>query len=176
MKVADLSEATRQKIAKVRYDQIVEKHEGPFDWDCILDNDSEPFFFANRPDLPLPHQQEDTPEFLIIDNCPVLLPIPLKHHPNIEIIRTIWSADRNSVTIFLTDTTYGSEWYEIGYLAVCDKVVGEKFWLAIIYHEWFVIEPDPIFSIDSKSASEIDSLKDSTLSEYDITSPIEGYL
>jgi hypothetical protein len=80
------------------------------------------------------------------------------------------------VTIFLTDTTYGSEWYEIGYLAVCDQVAGEEFWLAIIYHEWFVIEPDPIFSIDSKSASEIDSLKDSTLSEYGITSPIEGDL
>jgi hypothetical protein len=176
MKLVDLSEATRKKIAKVRYDQIVEKHEGPFDWNCTLDDDPEPFFFANRPDLPLPRQQQDTPEFLIIDNCPVLLPIPLKHHPNIEIIRTIWSADGNSVTIFLTDTTYGSEWYEIGYLAVCDKVAGEEFWLAIIYHEWFVIEPDPIFSIEPRSGSEIDPLKASILSEHDITSPIEGDL
>jgi hypothetical protein len=46
MKLVDLSEATRQKIAKVRYDQIVEKHEGPFDWDCILD-DPEPFFSSD---------------------------------------------------------------------------------------------------------------------------------
>ena len=61
MKLADLSEVIRQNIAKVRYDQILEKHEGPFSWDCILD-DPEPFFFANRPDLPLPRQQEDTPE------------------------------------------------------------------------------------------------------------------
>jgi hypothetical protein len=155
MKLVDLSEATRQKIAKVRYDQILEKHEGPFDWDCIVDDESEPFFFANRPDLPLPHQQEDIPEFFVIDNCPILLPIPLKHHPNIKVIRTIWSANSNSVTIFLTDTTYGSEWYEIGYLAVCDKVVGEEFWLAILYHEWFVIEQDPIFSIDTRSESDI---------------------
>jgi hypothetical protein len=177
MKLADLSEATRQKIAKVRYDQIVEKHEGPFDWDCILNEDPEPLIFANRPDLsPTPRQQDDNPEFLIIDNRPVLLPIPLKHHPNIEIVRTIWSADGNSVTILLTDTTYGSEWYEVGYLAVCDKVAGEEFWLAILYHEWFVIEPDPIFSIDPKSVSEIDSLKDSILSEHDTISPIEGTL
>jgi hypothetical protein len=177
MKLANLSEATRQKIAKVRYDQILEKHEGPFDWDCILDQEPESLVFANRPDLlPTLRQPEDNPEFLIIDNHSVLLPIPLKHHPNIEIIRTIWSADDNSVTIFLTDTTYGSEWYEIGYLTVCDKVVGEEFWLAIIYHEWFVIEPDSTFSIDSKSASEIDPLKDSILSEYDLISPIEGTL
>jgi hypothetical protein len=176
MKVADLSEVTRQKIAKVRYDQIVEKHEGPFDWDCILDEEPEPPIFANRPHSPTPRQQENNPEFLIIDNRPVLLPIPLKHHPNIKIVRTIWSADDNSVTIFLTDTTYGSEWYEIGYLAVCDRVVGEELWLAIIYHEWFVIELDSTFSIDSKSASEIDPLKDSILSEYDLISPIEGTL
>jgi hypothetical protein len=40
MKLADLSEATLQKISKVRWDSIVAKHEGPFDWDCILDDDS----------------------------------------------------------------------------------------------------------------------------------------
>jgi hypothetical protein len=84
------------------------------------------------------------------------------------------SAVGNSVTIFLKDTTYGSEWYEIGYLAVCDRVAGEEFWLAIIYHEWFVIEPDPIFSIDLKSPSQIDLLKDSILSEHDLISSIEG--
>jgi hypothetical protein len=174
MKLADLSAATRKKIAKVRYDRIVGKHEGPFDWDYVLDDDPEPFFFTNRPDLPLPRQQEDIPEFLIIDNRQVLLPIPLKHHPNIEIGRTIWSADGKSVTIFLTDTTYGSEWYEIGYLAVCDKVAGEEFWLAILYHEWFVIEPDPILSIEPRSESGINPFKDSTLSENDIISPIDG--
>ncbi len=147
MKVADLSESTRQKIAKVRWDSIVEKHEGPFDWESILDDDPEPLIFENRPDLQVtPRQQEDTPEFLTIDNRPVLLPIPLKHHPNIKIIRTVWSADGNSATIFLTDTTYGNDWSDTGYLAVCDKVAGEDFWLAILYHEWFVIERDPILT------------------------------
>jgi hypothetical protein len=59
-------------------------------------------------------------------------------------------------------------------LAVCDRVAGEDFWLAILYHEWFVIEQDPIFSIDSRSASEIDPIFNRISSEHDITSAIEG--
>lgn len=145
MKLADLAEATRQKIAKVRWDRIIEKHEGPEDWSCLVADDSERLIFANRPDYdPFTCQIEDVPEFLIIDNRPVLLPIPRKYHPNVAIDRTIWSVDGNSVTIFLTDTTFGSDWFEIGFLAVCDRVAGEDFWLAIIYHERFVIEPDPV--------------------------------
>jgi hypothetical protein len=27
-----------------------------------------------------------------------------------------------------------------GFMAVCDRVVDEEFFLAILYHEWFVIE------------------------------------
>jgi hypothetical protein len=161
MKVADLSELTRQKIAKVRWDSIIEKHEGPFDWEYVFDDDPEPLIFENRPDLGVTtRQQEDNPEFLVIDNRPVLLPIPLKHHPNIEIVRTIWSTDGNSVTIFLTDTTYGNDWSDIGYLAVCDKVAGEEFWLAILYHEWFVLERDLIFASSERktnASEEIDS-------------------
>jgi hypothetical protein len=148
MKLADLSEATRQKVAKVRWDRIIEKHEGPWDWSCLVADDSDRVIFVNRPDYdPFTHQIEDVPEFLIIDDRPVLLPIPRKYHPNVEIVRTNWSVDGNSVTIFLTDTTFGSDWSEIGFLAVCDKVVGEDFWLTIIYHERFVIEPDPLFDV-----------------------------
>jgi hypothetical protein len=148
MKLEDLSEATRQKIAKVRWDRIIEKHEGPWDWKCLVDDDSDRVVFVNRPDYdPFTRQIEDVPEFLIIDNRPVLLPIPRKYHSNVAIGRTIWSVDGNSVTIFLTDTTFGSDWSEIGFLAICDKVVGEDFWLTIIYHERFVIEPDPLFDV-----------------------------
>ena len=148
MKLADLSETTRQKVAKVRWDRIVEKHEGPFDWQCILDDDSEPDFFVAGTDLSrFARKIEDVPEFLIVDDRPILLPIPRKYHQNIEISRTIWSADGNSVTIFLTDTTFSTDWFEIGYLAVCDKVAGENFWLTILYHERFVIEPDSIFEV-----------------------------
>jgi hypothetical protein len=148
MKLADLSEATRQKIAKVRWDRIIEKHEGHEDWSCLVTDDSAPLIFANRPDYdPFTRQIEDVPEFLIVDDRAVLLPIPRKYHPNVEIVRTNWSVDGNSVTIFLTDTTFGSDWFEIGYLAICDKVAGEDFWLSIVYHEWFVIAPDPIFEV-----------------------------
>ncbi len=148
MKLADLSEATRQKISKVRWDSIVEKHEGPFDWGCVLDRDSVPDFFVAGTDLSrFARKIEDVPEFLIVDDRPILLPIPRKYHPNIEISRTIWSADGNSVTIFLTDTTFSTDLFEIGYLAICDKVAGENFWLTILYHERFVIEPDSIFEI-----------------------------
>jgi hypothetical protein len=36
MKFADLSAATRQKIGKVEYDRILEKHEGPYDWNWVF--------------------------------------------------------------------------------------------------------------------------------------------
>lgn len=86
MKLADLSEATRQKIAKVRWDRIIEKHEGPEDWSCLVDDGSDRVIFVNRPDYdPFTRQIEDIPEFLIVNNHPVLLPIPRKYHPNIEI-------------------------------------------------------------------------------------------
>jgi hypothetical protein len=129
MTFADLSEATRQKIEKVKWDGIFEKHEGPYDWSWV-------FSTTDR---------KDDLEFFTIDNRPVLLPIDSEHYANIKISRAIWSADGNSVTIFLTDTTYYQVSDRIGYLAVGEKVVGEEFWLAIIYYERFVIEPDPIF-------------------------------
>jgi hypothetical protein len=129
MKLADLSAVMRQTIAKVKWDGIFEKHEGPYDWNWL---------FKTTDD-------ENDLAFLTIDDRQVLLPIYPEHYANIEILRTIWSADGNSVTIFLTDTTYYQVSDRIGYIAVCEKVVGEKFWLAIIYHERFIIESDPIF-------------------------------
>lgn len=129
MKFADLSVATRQKIGKLESDRILEKHEGPYNWNWS-------FRTAERAaDI----------EFFTIDRRPVLLPIDPEHYANVEISKAIWSADGNSVTIFLTDTTYYQVSDRIDYLAVCEKVIGEEFLLAIIYHERFVIEPDPIF-------------------------------
>ena len=125
MKLADLSPETIEKIKPVLWDRIIEKHEGPEDWESVL--------------------RWYELEFLTIDDRSVLLPVEKKHHSNITILRSIWSADGNSVTLFLTDTTY----YEddplmAGFMAVCDRVVGEEFFLAILYHEWFVIERSAI--------------------------------
>jgi hypothetical protein len=129
MKFAGISAATLQRIGLVKWDGIFEKHEGPYDWNWIFRT----------------VEEGEEIEFLTIDDRPVLLPIYPEHYANVEILRTVWSADRNSVTIFLMDTTYHQVSDQIGYLAICEKVVGEEFWLATIYHEWYVIEPDPIF-------------------------------
>lgn len=72
----------------------------------------------------------------------VLLPIEYSHHANITILRTIWSADGHCVTLFLKDTTYDDNSFFSGFLAVCNKVRGENFYLAVVYHKWFIIEPD----------------------------------
>ena len=86
MKFADLSPETIEKIKPVLSDRIIEKHEGPEDWESVL--------------------RWYEPEFLTIDDRLVLLPVEKEHHSNIIILRSIWSANGNSVTLFLTDTTY----------------------------------------------------------------------
>ncbi len=92
--------------------------------------------------------QYEDPEFIEIEGCAVLLPVDKPHHPNISIIRCIWSAGNNSVTLFLPDTTYEDDPFFSGFMAVCDdlrsvydhRLKGEEFFLAILYHEWFIIE------------------------------------
>ncbi len=67
MKVADLSSETLARIKARRYDRIVEKHEGPFDWEGVF-------------------RYEDL-EFLQIEGFDVLLPIGRGHHSHITILR-----------------------------------------------------------------------------------------
>jgi hypothetical protein len=73
----------------------------------------------------------------------VLLPVDCSHYPNLTILRSIWSADGNSVTLFLKDATYDDDSFFSGFMAVADRFHGENFWLAILYHDWFVIEQTP---------------------------------
>ncbi len=120
MKLTDLSSETREKIKTLRWDRIIEKHEGPESWESVL--------------------RYYDPEFMNIEGQFVLLPIEKDQHPNITILRTIWSKDGNSLTLFLKDITYYEDLFMSGYMAVCDKVAGENFFLAILYHEWFIIE------------------------------------
>ena len=127
MKLANLSQDTIEKIKPVRWDRILEKHEGPWDWESVL--------------------RWHEPEFLSIDGHFVLLPLDQEHHSNITILRTIVSQDGNSLTIFLKDTThYGDDPFSAGFLAICEKVIGEGFFLTTVYHEWFIIERSGIFS------------------------------
>jgi hypothetical protein len=125
MKVTDLSNETLAKIKTVRWDRIIEKHEGPFRWESE-------FSYGE-------------PEFMEIEGRWVLLPVEASQHQNITILRTIWSADGNSLTLFLKDTTFDDDWSMSGYMAVCDRLKGEEFFLAVLYHEWFILEKTEVF-------------------------------
>ncbi|NDJ21702.1 hypothetical protein GS682_08635 [Nostoc sp. B(2019)] len=125
MKLSDLSTETLEKIKLVRWDRIIEKHEGPESWELVL--------------------RYEQPEFLEVEGCAILLPVDKLHHPNISILRCIWSADKNSVTVFLSDTTYEDDPFFSGFMAVCDRLKNEEFFLAILYHEWFIIERAAVF-------------------------------
>lgn len=124
MNFASLSPEQLDKIRACRWDGIIEKHEGPEDWVSMLEHY----------DL----------EFLEIDSLSVLLPVSRERHKNISILRSIVSSDGNSLTVFLKDTTNypdpEDELFWTGRMAVCDRVKGEEFFLAIVFHEWFVIE------------------------------------
>ncbi|GFE72310.1 hypothetical protein [Chroococcus sp. FPU101] len=121
MKFAELSSTALEKIQATRWDRIIEKHEGPESWESVL--------------------RYNDVEFMEVEGRWLLLPIDHSSHPNITILRSIWSELGHSVTLFLKDTTYDDDPFFSGFLAVCDKVKEEDFFLAIIYHEWFIIEP-----------------------------------
>ncbi|MDZ8049875.1 MAG: hypothetical protein RMX68_033710 [Aulosira sp. ZfuVER01] len=124
MKLVELSQETLEKIKSVRWDRTIEKHEGPEDWSAVL--------------------RCSKPEFIMVEGHPVLLPVDKSHHANITIIRAIFSIDGKSLTLFLKDTTFDDDPFFSGFVAVCDRVVGEDFFVAILYHEWFVIERSPV--------------------------------
>ena len=120
MKVSDLSEVALAKIKSVRWDRIIEKHEGSARWDSEF--------------------RYGEPEFIEVEGRWVLLPVESSHHPNIRILWAIWSADGNSLTVFFKDTTFDDDWSMSGFMGVCDRVKEEDFLLAVLYHEWFIIE------------------------------------
>ena len=120
MKLAELAPAVLEKIRRYRYDRILEKHEGPERWESVL--------------------EYYDPEFLELAGRAVLLPVSRDQHPNITLLRGIVSDDGTALTLFLRDTTYGQDWYDSGFLAFCEKLPGQEFFLATVYHEWFVVE------------------------------------
>ena len=119
MKLSDLTSEQLDKLFSYRYDWIVEKHEGPWDWEGML--------------------KYQNPDFLVIEGYDVLLPLDKKHHPNISILRCIVSKNEDVLTIFLKDTTYYSG-IDTGFLAVCERVPGEPWFLTTVYHEWYLTD------------------------------------
>ena len=120
MRVADLPPELLEKLKALRYDRIYEKHEGPESWK-----------------YPLEH---DWVEFMQMSGYDILLPIEKKHYPNITPLRVIPSADGRILTIFFKDTTFGHDLFDAGFLAICEKMPGQSFFIAIVYHEWFIVE------------------------------------
>lgn len=119
MRLADLSLDIRQQIAERRFDLFVEKHEGPWSWEWWLKN------YAI--------------EFLRVDSFDVLLPVEQRNHKNLMILRSIVGDNGQVLTIFLKDTTYESGVFA-GRVAVCERVAGEQWYLATLYHEWLIID------------------------------------
>lgn len=124
MNLASLLPATRERLDAWRWDRIIEKHEGPWRWgDTLRHRDA---------------------EFISIDGRDVLLPLDADQRPNVTILRTIVGEDQQTLTIFLKDTTYATspeyEMFEAGFLAVCERFPSEDFYVAVVYHEWFIIE------------------------------------
>ena len=126
MRLADLTPSTLARLRSMRWDRIIEKHEGPYDWSSLL--------------------EYERPEFMRIDGRDVLLPVDRQHHANITILRCIPSADGQSLTLFLKDVTLvpdsKGEQFLAGFVAVCDRFPGEDFFVAILYHEWFIIRKE----------------------------------
>ncbi len=123
MKLGELSPQTIATIKKYRWDRFIEKHEGPDDWESTL--------------------KWHSSEFMSINGYAVLLPVDFEQHSQITILRCIVSRDENVLTLFLKDMTYVHDPDETlfgGFVAICEKVKGETFYLAIFYHEWYPIE------------------------------------
>lgn len=123
VKFAALNENALAKIKAYRYDRIVEKHEGPARWVDVLNYYS--------------------PEFLRVEGNWVLLPLPAEHHKNVTVLRTALDKEKQILVLFLKDTTYvektEDELFMAGFVAICEKVTGEPFFIATLYHEWFIL-------------------------------------
>jgi hypothetical protein len=129
MRVADLPLEVIQEIRACRYDRIIEKHEGPEDWDAIF-------------------RYDYNPEFIDVKGFSVLLPLEGERNPNITILRCVVSHAEDTLTIFFKDTTYAEAYgvnpaediFYTGFMAFCEKFPGQEFYLATVYHEWFIVE------------------------------------
>jgi hypothetical protein len=116
MKLADLSSHVIEKIKALRYDYILEKHEGPGRWSAVL--------------------QYYEPEFLPIGGFHVLLPISQDQHPNIVVLRQVLSTDGSILLLFLRDMTHISgsedEMFEASRIAICERMADAEFYIACL--------------------------------------------
>jgi len=88
-------------------------------------------------------------EFINKDGFDILLPVSRSHHPHIELIRLIPSADAKTIVLYLHDSFY-EDWFteewgaRYGFMAVADcyQKFGCDFYLASYYHFCYLINQD----------------------------------
>jgi len=126
VKLADLSAEALETIKTWRFDRMIEKHEGPESW----------WSFFEWSDL----------ELLELDDRTVLLPVEQERHPNISVVCGYASPDESSLTLFLKDTSLAEyfssddEMFWAGFLAICERLPGTDVYVAVVYHEWFMVQ------------------------------------
>ena len=122
---ADLPADVVNAIGKIRYDSIGEKHEGPWDWAGVL--------------------KYSNPEIMQIDGQNVLLPLDREAHSAITVLRSLISADSQTMTIFLKDMSYAGDpkdaFFFAGYIAFCERLPDTDLFIATVYHNWFMVPP-----------------------------------
>jgi len=115
MKLSELSEEVREKIKSHNWKKMVGTRESSSSsWEYILD-------FYN-------------PELVDIEGYHVLLPMRKDRFSSQTIQRCIPSADGNTLTLSFQDLSYGDD-SEPHFLAICDKLPGEDFFLTTTLYE-----------------------------------------
>lgn len=142
MSIDDLSPETLARLSASRWDRIIEKHEGPETWERKLrvrNYSPDDIIYRLEPDF---DPVAARPEFMFIGDYWTLLPVSRKQHANITILHHFLSEDHGKLVIYLKDTTYDDSLLGAGYVTICDRQP-ENFYLATLYHEWFIIDYDP---------------------------------
>ncbi len=115
MTLSELSEEAREKIKSHScWDRIVGTPEGSYAWEFVLD-------FEN-------------PELMEIEGYHVLLPMQKERLSRQTIRRCIPSVDGNTLVLSFQDLSYGDD-AEPLFLAICDKLPGEDFFLTTTLYE-----------------------------------------
>lgn len=148
MKLADLSPEIKVRIKKIRYDQIVEKHEGPWSYETEFEHEwKKDYKFADEASRLAFEQREaeyrekyKDAEFLDVEGRWVLLPLGAEHYPNITFLRVHSNPDDTVLTMFFTDATFKDYWGEnAGFIAIAEKFPNQNFFVTTVYHEWFTM-------------------------------------
>jgi hypothetical protein len=145
MKIKELSPTILAALKDKRYDRIVEKHEGPETWDWQLPPSEERIQELKKryQESGYDFSEDRHAEFMQIAGVDVLLPIGIDHHENITILHHFFSEDRQKIVLYIKDTTYDDGMFGAGFVAICDRYADESFYIATLYHEWYIIDYDP---------------------------------